>query len=87
MASAVSYFVLNVGLLRLVQVNLNDTRAIEFDADTLADDLSRVDQIVQGVLMDSGKSTATNEKHSYIIIRFDISKQLIPLQSFLHILA
>lgn len=54
-----TYFVFNGGLLVLVQVHLNQLRAIQLDADALANDFSWEDQIFQDGIVDSGQSAGT----------------------------
>lgn len=49
----------NGGLLVLVQVHLNQLRAIQLDADALANDFSWEDQIFQDGIVDSGQSAGT----------------------------
>lgn len=44
------------GLLVLVQVHLNQLGAVELDTDTLANDFSREDEILQDGIVDSGQS-------------------------------
>lgn len=44
------------GLLVLVQMHLNQLGAVELDTDTLANDFSREDKILQDGIVDSGQS-------------------------------
>lgn len=52
-----TYFVFNGGLLVLVQVHLNQLRAVELDTDSLAHDFSGEDQILKNGIVHSGQST------------------------------
>ena len=54
-----AYFVLNGGLLTFVQMDFDQFGAVQLDTNTLADDFSRVDQVVQSVLV-HGRQCATD---------------------------
>ena len=54
-----SYLVFNVGLLILVQVDLEKSATVQSDADSLADDFGRVDQVVKDGVVDCGQRTTT----------------------------
>lgn len=54
--SGITHFVFDGGLLVLVQVHLNQLGAVELDTDTLANDFSREDEILQDGIVDSGQS-------------------------------
>ena len=49
----------NICLLRLVQVDLDESRAVQLDTNTLANDLSWKDQIVQRGLVHSSERAAS----------------------------
>lgn len=49
---------LDLSLRRLVEVHLDETTASEADASALADDLRRVDEVLEDVIVHSSQSTA-----------------------------
>lgn len=49
---------LDLSLRRLVEVHLYETTASQTDASALAHDLRRVDEVLEDVIVHSGKSTA-----------------------------
>lgn len=51
--------VLNGGLLGLVEMDLDESRAVELDARALANDLSRVDEVVERVLVHGRQRAAS----------------------------
>lgn len=51
-------FVFHVVLLRLVQVDLDEPAAVQFDPDPLAHDLAGEHQVLQDGVVDRGQSTA-----------------------------
>ena len=57
------HFVFNVRLLVLVQMNFNKTRAIQTNANSLSDNFSREDQVLQDVVMNSSQSTAVQKQN------------------------
>ena len=58
----VAYFVLNSGLLIFIKVNFNQSGSVLFDTSALANDLSWVDQVVEGGLMDSSQGAAERDE-------------------------
>ena len=55
-----AHFVLNCGLLVLVEVNLDEAASVQLDTDTLAHDLSREAQILQDVVVYHRQSAAVH---------------------------
>ncbi len=54
-------FVFNVGLLVLVEMNLDEARAIQTDTDALTNNLSREHQVFQNVVVDCSQGTAVEQ--------------------------
>ena len=53
------YLVFNVGLLGLVEMNLNETRAVQLNSNPFADDFWREAEVFKNGVVDSCKGSAT----------------------------
>ena len=69
-----THLVLDGGLLVLVEVDLDQTGSVLLDAGALANDLSRIDQVVQGGLVDRGQSAAAKSNERRERERRDMSE-------------
>ena len=66
--------VLDVGLLRLVQVDLDELGAVEFDARALANNLGRVDEIVERRLVHGRERAA--DRSLLLVARAGLARRL-----------
>ena len=56
-SASVAYLVFNVGLLVLVQMNLEQTGAVKTETNSLADNFCRVNKVVEDSIVNSHQST------------------------------
>ena len=66
MKSLISHLVFNVGLLVLVQVDLEESGAVKTDPGALANDLGGVDQVIEDGVVNSNQGTGPGIKKTKI---------------------
>jgi hypothetical protein len=57
-----AYLVLNVGLLVFVEMNLEESRSVELDPDTLANDLGGVDEVIEDRVVNGDQGAGPRRK-------------------------